>query len=68
MTSTASGSVLVEGTVKIDFTLTAESTLAPEGAAVATAPPAGAPVVDLFELLLGGMIEEMEDMEMPFAA
>ena len=67
MSATASGSILAEGTVKIDFTLTANSELAPD-AAVATAPPAGAPVVNLFEILLGGMIGEMEDLEPTFAA
>ena len=45
------GSILAEGTVQIDFTLTAASQAAPD-AVVAAAPPADATVVDLMEQLM----------------
>lgn len=68
MTASMRGSILAEGTVKIDFDLTADSAPAPADTVVATAPPAGATVVDLFELLLGSMIGEMEVPEDLLAA
>lgn len=61
MTGSVEGSIQAEGTVRIDFTLTAQSAPAP-GAVVAVAPAADAPVADLLELL-GGMIGAPESSE-----
>ena len=63
MNASMSGSIVVEDAVKIDFTMTADSAPAPADAAVAAAPPAGAKQVDLLDLLLGGMIVELEAPE-----
>lgn len=56
------GSYTVEDTLKVDFTMTSDSVPAPD-AAIAAAPPAGAPVLDLLELLQNSITVEMERPE-----
>ena len=65
----ARGSISVAGTVQIDFTLTT-ATQAVADAAVATAPPAGAKVIDLLEQLYapGIIVEEVENLQALLAA
>jgi hypothetical protein len=63
MNASASGSILVEGTVQVDFTLTADSSPAPAGTVIAAAPPVGAELADLFELLMGGFTAALETPE-----
>ena len=63
MAASMIGSILVESTVRIDFTLTAVSEAVAD-VEVPTAPPAGANVIDLFEMLMSdSFVEEVTNLE-----